>query len=55
MNKDKIINFEGMQFSDSRRARSPRNNRWQVRRQIKSNLGVSRNMRNAFNNLFGLY
>lgn len=55
MKKEKIINFDGVQFSDNRRARSPRNRGWQVRRQVKNKLGVSRNLRNVFTHLFGLY
>lgn len=55
MKKEKIINFDGVQFSDNRRTRSPHNRRWQIRRQVKNKLGVSRNLRSVFANLLGLY
>lgn len=41
MKKEPIINFEGMQFRQDRRARLPRGKQWQVRRHRRSGLGVS--------------
>lgn len=55
MKKEKIINFDGVQFSNNRRARSSHNRKWQIRRQVKNKLGVTRNLRSVFTHLFGLY
>lgn len=54
MNKNEsIINFAGMNFEASRRARLPKAKQWKVRRQAKNRLGVARNIRGVLSNLLG--
>ena len=48
--KAPIINFEGMKFDGSRRARLLRDKRWRTRRAVKNRLGVANNLRNALTN-----
>jgi len=53
MNKAPIINFDGFKFQSERRTWLPKNRRWQARRNVKSRVGVAKNLRNALTHLFG--
>ncbi|MEA1909852.1 MAG: hypothetical protein U9M89_02435 [Patescibacteria group bacterium] len=49
--KQEIIDFDGMQFNTSRRARLLKSRQWKTRRQIRNRLGIARNLRSALTNL----
>lgn len=50
-NKIPIIDFEGMQFNTSKRARLLKSHQWKTRRQVRNRLGIARNLRSALTNL----
>lgn len=54
MKREPIINFEGINFDQDRRARLPKSHQWQVRRSAKNQLGVARSVRTVFQSLFGM-
>jgi len=50
---EQIIDFGGMRFEASRRARLPKAKQWKIRREARNRLGITRNLRSVLGSILG--